>query len=98
VELLRVRWHPDVPFEAIILLRNHVEAMLQRIRSEGNIGYPVFKCLECGYIGPGATPHVSVRAMILSLNRFGIAPADQIHALEKRWAAYRKQNELWVGR
>jgi hypothetical protein len=32
--------------------------------------------------------------MVLSLTRFGIAPAEQIHALEKRWAAYRKQNEL----
>jgi hypothetical protein len=94
LEQLRVRWHPDMPFAAIISLRDDLDAMLQRIRSEGNIGSPVFKCLDCGHIGPSAAPHVSVRAMILSLKRFGIAPADQIHALEKRWAAYRKQDDL----
>jgi len=33
--------------------------------------------------GEGAEPHVSARAMILSLTRFGIAAG----ALEKGWAA-----------
>ena len=94
VERLRDQWHPDMPFEAIVSLRDDLDAMLQRVRFEGNIDSPIFKCRDCGYVGPGATPHVSVRAMILSLTRFGIAPADQIHALEKRWAAYRKQNDL----
>lgn len=94
VERLRVRWHPDMLFGAIVSLRDDLDAMLQRIRSEGNISSPVFRCRDCGYVGPGATPHVSVRAMILSLTRFGIAPGDQIHALEKRWAVYRKQNDL----
>jgi hypothetical protein len=32
--------------------------------------------------------------MILSLNRFGIAPAEPTYALEKGWAAYRKQKGL----
>jgi len=32
--------------------------------------------------------------MILALGRFGMAPADRVQALEKRWAAYRKQNGL----
>ncbi len=94
VERLRVQWLPEMPFEEIISLRDDLDAMLQRIRSEGDIRSPFLKCRDCGYAGPAAAPHVSVRAMILSVNRFGIAPADQIHALEKRWAAYRKQNSL----
>jgi hypothetical protein len=94
VERLRDQWHTDMPFDAIISLRDDLDAMLQRIRSEGNIGSPVIRCRDCGYAGPAAAPHVSVRAMILSLIRSGIAPADQIHVLEKRWAAYRKQNNL----
>jgi len=32
--------------------------------------------------------------MILSLKRFGIAPAEQAHAVEKDWAAHRKKNGL----
>jgi hypothetical protein len=35
-----------------------------------------------------------VRAMIFSLGRFGIVPADVMKALDKRWAAYRKQHGL----
>jgi hypothetical protein len=94
VERLRDRWRPDMAFEALISLRDDLDAMLQRLRLEGNIGSPVFRCRDCGHVGPAATPHVSVRATILSLARFGIAPAEQVRALEKRWAAYRKQNEL----
>ncbi|NDJ14565.1 MAG: hypothetical protein EBY17_25775 [Acidobacteriia bacterium] len=81
-------------FDALISLRDDLDAMLQRLRLEGNISSPVFSCRDCGYVGPAATPHVSVRAMVLSLARFGIAPAEQVRALEKRWAGYRKQNEL----
>jgi hypothetical protein len=91
---LRDRWQPDMPFEAMISLRDDLDTTLQRIRSEGNIGSPVFRCPHCGHVGPAAAPHVSVRAMILSLKRFGIAPAERIHELEKRWAEHRKQNDL----
>lgn len=92
VERLRDRWHPDMPFEAMISLRDDLDTTQQRIRSEGDIGSPMFRCPHCGHVGPAATPHVSVRAMILSLKRFGIAHADQVNDLEKRWAAHRKQN------
>ena len=94
IEYLRARWHQGMPFEGIVGLRDDLDAMLQRIRSEGHIGSPVLRCRQCGYVGPGAEPHVSVRAMILSLTRFGIAAPEQIYALEKLWAAHRKQNEL----
>ena len=52
------------------------------------------KCPQSGHVGEGAEPHASVRAMFLSLARFGIVPANQINALEKAWAAHRKQNGL----
>ena len=52
-----------------------------------------FKCSKCGHVGEGE-PHVSVRAMILSVIRFGIADAEPAYMIEKGWAAYRKQKEL----
>src|ERR1700694_3504792 len=94
VEQLRPQWHQGIPCETIVELRDDLDAMLQRTRSEGHINSPVFRCRQCGHIGPGAEPHVSVRAMILSLTRFGIAAAEQTCALEKGSAAYRKQNGL----
>ena len=94
VETLRSEWRIGMSFEATIELRDELDAMLQRIRSELHIRPPVFKCPHCGHVGEGAQPHVSVRAMLLSLVRFGIADAEQMKTLEKRWALYRQQNKL----
>lgn len=94
VEHLRSHWHQGMSLAAIVELRDDLDAMLQRIRSERRIRSAVFKCPRCGYVGEGADPRVSVRAMILSLGRFGIATADQTHALEKVWAAKRKDSGL----
>jgi hypothetical protein len=82
VETLRSQWHHGISFEATIELRDGLDAMLQQIRSDRHIRTPVFRCPHCGHVGEGAQPHVSVRAMLLSLVRFGIADAEQIKTLE----------------
>ena len=94
IETLRSEWHHGMSSEATIELRDELDAMLQRIRSERHIRTAVFKCPQCGHVGEGAQPHVSVRAMLLSLVRFGIADAEQVKTLENRWALYRQQNQL----
>jgi hypothetical protein len=94
IDKLRSHWHQGMSFDAIVELRDDLDTMLRRIRSERRIRPPVFRCSQCGHVGEGSEPHVSVRAMILSLLRFNIAAAEQIHALEKTWAMYRKQNGL----
>lgn len=94
LETLRARWRADLPFDELIELRGELETMLHRIRSERNIRPPVIRCRHCGHVGQAAEPDVTVRAMILSFARFGIAPSDEVKTLEKRWAAYRKQNGL----
>jgi hypothetical protein len=94
IETLRSGWRLGMTFEATIELRDGLGATLQRIRSEQHIRTPVFKCLHCGHISEGGQPQVSVRAMLLSLVRFGIADAEQVKMLEKSWAVYRQQNKL----
>jgi hypothetical protein len=94
IEILRTRWRVSLPFEALIELRDELDAMLHRIRAEHHIRPPVISCPRCGHVGEAAEPDVTVRAMILSLGRFGIAPSAQVKVLGKRWAAYRKQNGL----
>jgi hypothetical protein len=88
IEKLRFQWRQDLSFDAIIELRDALGVMLRQIRFERHIRPPVFKGLKCGYVGEGAEPHVSVRAMILALIRFGIAPAEPTYMIEKGWAAY----------
>jgi hypothetical protein len=94
IEILRVRWNVGLAFAGLIELRDELGTMLHRIRAERHIRPPVIKCQQCGYVGEAAEPDVTVRAMILSAGRFGMAPAEEVKTLEKRWAAYRKQSGL----
>jgi len=91
---LRSKWHEGVSMSVLISLRDELDGMLQRIRTGRNIQTPIITCSRCGTTARAAEPHVSVRAVILALARFGIASKDQTRALEKAWAEYRKQNRL----
>ena len=96
VDKLRSRWRVGLSLTDMIQLRNDLDAMLHRIRSERNIRTPVIRCRSCGHIGPAAEPDVSVRATIIALGRFGIASAEEAKASEKRWAAHCKAHGLDV--
>src|SRR6202049_4594881 len=78
VEHLRLRWRDDLSMDALLGLRDELDDMLGRIRSTRHISNPVFKCPACGHIGRGADPHVSVRATILALARFGVAARGRL--------------------
>ena len=91
---LRSTWHEGVSMPTLISLRDELDGMLQRIRTGRNIQTPIITCRRCGATGRAAEPHVSVRALILALGRFGIASKDQTRALEKAWAEYRKQHRM----
>jgi len=90
VDHLRLHWRADLSMEALLRLRDELDHMLGHIRSTRHISNPVFTCPACGHRGPGAEPHVSVRARILALTRFGVAAKEPARALEKAWSAYRK--------
>lgn len=91
---LRVGWQPGMSMPALINLRDEQDEMLRRIRTGRSIKTPVISCRRCGFTGPAAEPHVSVRALILALARFGIASREHTRALEKAWATYRKEHQL----
>jgi len=94
IEKLRAEWKAGMSLVSLIELRAVLDSMLCRIRSTGGIHSPVFKCPVCGKTGRGAEPKISVRAMILSLARFGIAKAEETRSLDREWANFRKQNQL----
>jgi hypothetical protein len=91
---LRAEWRAGMSMPALISLREELDEMLHRIRVGRNIKTPIITCHRCGMTGPAAEPHVSVRALILALARFEIAPKDETCAMEKAWATYRKQHRL----
>ena len=74
LDVLRARWRADMRFEQFDRVgAGQLDILLPQIRSERNIRTPVIRCPHCGHLGSAAEPNVSVRAMILSLGRFGIA-------------------------
>ena len=91
---LRARWREDMPVDNLVELRDQLDAMLQQVRTERRLVSPTVRCRRCGRVGEGAAPHVSVRAMILALLRFGIAPAEQTYTLEKSWTVHRREKDL----
>jgi hypothetical protein len=93
---LRAAWHVGMSMPALIGLRDELNGTLHRIRADRNIQTPMITCSKCGLTGPAAEPQVSVRALILALARFQIASKDQTRALEREWAAYRRQHQLDV--
>jgi hypothetical protein len=94
VETLRSRWRRKMPVEHMISLRDDLDRMLQQICSERRLRLPMIKCPKCGHVGEGTAPHVSVRAMILSVIRFDIDDPEPTRALEKDWKAYQKAHRL----
>jgi hypothetical protein len=91
IEILRARCNVGLAFAELIELRDELDTMLHQIRAERHVRPPVIKCPRYGHVGEAAEPDVTVQAMILSVGRFGMAPAEEAKKLEKRWAAYRKQ-------
>ncbi len=80
---LKAEWRPDMSFESLIELRDSLDSMFHRIRETRGIRAPIITCRSCGYTGPAGEPRVSVRAMILSLERFGIAGPNQTKTLDR---------------
>lgn len=94
IRRLRGEWQPEMSMPTLIDLRNKLDEMLHQIRTVGRIQTPIIICPKCGKTAHAAQPRVSVRAMILALARFEIAPKDQVKALEKAWAKYREEQHL----
>jgi hypothetical protein len=94
IKRLRAEWRPEMSMPTLIALRDKLDEMLHQIRTVGHIQTPIITCPKCGKTGPSAEPRVSVRAMILALARFEIAPRDQAKALENAWAKYREEHQL----
>lgn len=94
VAVVRRDWDRSMSMTELINLRDRLDSMLQSIRSERGILPPVMMCPSCGSTGAAAPSRVSVRALILSLARFGIASAEEVRGLEKSWNRYRRHEQL----
>ena len=78
----------------LIALRDRLDTTLQTIRSERHILPAMMWCPKCQARHRSAPPKVSVRAMILALDRFYLVSADEVKVLERRWNTYRKRHQL----
>ncbi len=96
VEMLRSEWHPDLSWAEWISLRDRLDGVLQGIRKSRNLK-PVTcstLCPCCGKPMVQGAGSVSVRAAILAVKRFKIAPEDEVKLVERGWNKYRKQTGI----
>jgi hypothetical protein len=94
IDDLRDLWRDGLEFDAVIELRDSMDAMLQQIRAEQHLRPSLVRCPTCRRMVEGEGVHVTARAMILALLRHEIAAPEPVYALEKSWARYRKQKNL----
>ena len=94
VSILREQWSSSPQWEEWVRLRDRLDTELHTIRSTRGIRSPIILCPSCGKRARAAEPSVSVRAMILALERFGIVEKNEAKALEKKWELVRRTNKL----
>ena len=94
VEILRSRWHVEMKLDELIQLTAELDDTLQDIRASRNIQPPMMWCPKCLARRRASPPRVSVRAAILALGRFGVANAETVKTLEKRWKKHRQVYHL----
>ena len=92
VEVLRTAWRAEMSWNDLIALRDRLDSMLQHIRHARNITRATTstRCPCCGGPMVQGAASVSVRATILAVGRFAIAPESEVKLLEKRWKEYRE--------
>lgn len=93
-EDVRAKWADDLSIERLISITDHLNSILQRVRSDKKILPPQFWCSTCQKIVRSAEVQATVRATILAAQRFGVAGEDQTRALDKEWRVYRRKNSL----
>lgn len=106
IEQLRLSWRSDFSMDDLIALAHKLDGMLQDIRTERGIRPPVILCRACGKRAPAAASRVSVRAVILAAERFGIVPQGDGGQIERLWNRIAERRDsismgdlsLWVER
>lgn len=94
VEVLREEWRQLATWDERIELCGRLEAQLDQLRWEREIQPKIGWCENCGDWHWAAGPRISVRAMILSLGRFGILSVEETKGVEKQWKKYRQEHGL----
>ena len=94
VALLRRQWRQDLSWRSVVELRDLLQNKLDEIRQSRGILPPVFRCRSCGHVGPAKPPVISVRAMLISVRRFGIDTIEAVENREREWERYRRKKKL----
>ena len=85
---------PAMSVEAVLVLRDRLDAKLQHIRRTRQIRPAMMWCPHCQAHHRAAPPRVSVRATLLALGHFAAVAPTNVQAIEKRWNRYRRQHQL----
>ena len=94
VDVMRREWRPALSWDQLIELRDKLQLELDRHQKLHGIVRATFRCPDCGAVGSGAQPSISVRAMLIALRRFDIESDEQSIARERAWKRHRAKQHL----
>ncbi len=94
IAIVRQAGNPAMSMDALLRLRDRLDASLQTLRQTRQILPAMMWCPHCQARHRAAPPSVSVRATLLAVGRFTQATAAEVQALEKQWNRYRRQHQL----
>src|SRR5574341_2286075 len=91
---LRQSWRPGLPWEAVIELREKLQAILDEVVNS-RPRKPARTGTRCPHCGSGEMrPVITVRAVLLAVGRFGIESEDSVRQMDKAWAEHRALHQL----
>ena len=92
--IVRQAGNPAMSMDALLRLRDRLDASLQTLRQTRQILPAMMWCPHCQAHHRAAPPRVSVRATLLALGRLADMATTDVQALETRWNRYRRQHQL----
>ncbi len=91
---LRASWTPGTPWEEVIALRARLQQTRDAAAELRHQTSPGRRNARCSCCGGDKRPIITVRALVLSLGRFGIESAETVGQMDKAWAKYRALHRL----
>jgi len=94
LEELRQYWYPDVSWDDFVKFCSRMTAVRGKIRQARGIKPPLMMCRKCGERNRSELPDISPRSALFALRRLRIISDEEMKALDRDWAKYRKANGL----
>ena len=91
---LEAFWTPELSWDALIAFCIRMTAVRSEIRKTRGIRSPMMYCPSCKKRHRSKLPDISPRSALFALLKLGMVSDDQMKALDRECARYRREKQL----